>query len=460
MENMFLFGEKTEVYFDSAIISEYLSELWNSFCCRTGELIVKTGSENKICIGDASFVSLEDNDEYTVCITENGAGILADSKQGLLRGFMMLLMCIEQVSGNGEKCFGIACGNIHGNFKVSNRMVHLCVFPETTYASLRRVVRLCGVLQYTHIIIEFWGMLKFDCLNSLSWPCAFGKEEISKILCEAKQSGMELIPMFNHLGHASQCRIANGKHVVLDQAPDKQYLFTPDGWAWNIQSDEVKALLRNIRKELYELFGECKYVHLGCDEAYIFSNGYIEKSVLRDYLGEITQEAAKEGKIPIIWGDMIISGEEAGCVGERYYKADISEAEAEFIRSALSPKTIIADWQYNIKEGILKTSEVLKKKKYDVITCPWYDRDNIQTCVDTAVEKNLYGVMETTWHFLSSEMQSLLVCARKCGLPETSWSKYADKRSETATLIRKVSEQGRAYDECGFTAHQIGERNF
>ena len=31
---------------------------------------------------------------------------------------------------------------------------------------------------------------------------------------------MEVIPMINHLGHASASRACYGRHVVLDQNPD------------------------------------------------------------------------------------------------------------------------------------------------------------------------------------------------------------------------------------------------
>lgn len=452
---MFLMCSDTEIFINDTE-NEIISELWNGFCCRKLNAKFIAGEENKISIGKAAFIPLEKGDEYTVCINKEGVGILSDSGQGLLRGFMMLMMCIEQLSADS---FGIECRNIHGNFKVSNRMMHLCVFPETTFETLKRQVRLCGVLQYTHIIIEFWGMFKYDCLKELSWPCAFEKERISEIVNEARGMGMEPIPMFNHLGHASQCRIVNGKHTVLDQNLGLSYLFTPDGWAWNINSEDTHRLLKNVRKELYEIFGKGEYVHLGCDEAYIFGKGYIEKSELRDYLGKITSEAVSEGRKPIIWADMLVGDKEAGCSGERYYCAKVETEEAELIRASLAPETIIADWQYNINEGQVKTSVVLKKKGYDVVICPWHETKNIEACVNTALEQKLFGVMETAWHTLSDKMQSLLVCARRCGLPGTAWSEFADVRTETATILRKVSEKERAYSECGFTAHQVGERN-
>ena len=319
MEEMFSFGDIVEISVHDSE-NKMISKLWNGFCGRQSTIKMIAGEKNKISVGNADFIPLEDGDEYTLCVKNDGIGILSESEQGLLRGFMMLIMCIEHLSANR---FGIKCCDIHGKFKVKNRMIHLCVFPETSFETIRRQVRLCGVLQYTHIIVEFWGMFKYECLKELSWKFGFGKERIRELVCEIRDMGMEPIPMFNHLGHATQCRIKNGKHTVLDQNAGLSYLFTPDGWAWNIHSEEVHQLLRDIRKELYEVFGEGEYIHLGCDEAYIFSNGYIKKEELRDYLGKMTNEAVSEGRKPIIWADMLVGDKEADCVGERYYCAKV-----------------------------------------------------------------------------------------------------------------------------------------
>ena len=456
MSRYFVIEKLTQIKADNTLDGKVLSDLWHGFCFRKGNCSFTEGEAGKIAIGNASFIPLSEDDEYTLSIKEDGIGIVGKDKNCLLRGFMMLMMCIEQASSEKNQ---VVCGDIHGKFNVSRRMIHICVFPETTFDYFKRLVRLCGVLQYTHLIVEFWGMLKYDCMKELSWECGFEKDKVKDVLTEAREMGMELIPMFNHLGHASQCRVMNGKHTVLDQNLSLSYLFTPDGWAWNIRLEETKALLKKIREELYELFGEGDYFHLGCDEAYIFSNGYISNEELRNYLGEITSVIASEGRKPIVWADMLIGHNEADLTGARYYCAKVENSEAELIRSMLHKETIIADWQYNVKEGKINSSIMLHDKGFKTVVCPWYDPNNIRSCADTVIEKNMYGFMETTWNTLTNEMQSILIAARKCGLPHTAWSQYAKAKTEIAALIRKIADEGRIYEECGFTAHQMGERN-
>ena len=458
MNNMFLFGEETELTVDKGLEFDALSTLWNGFTCRTGRIKVKHGEDNQMIIGNGKIIPLDEADEYTVSVQEDGVAVNGRDKNCLMRGIISFLMSVIQLPPeNSEQIFGAECREFHGNFKIHNRMVHICVFPETTFSMFERIMRLCAVLQYTHIIVEFWGMLKYDCLKELAWEHAFEKSEVKKVLDEVRAMGSQPVPMFNHLGHASQCREKYGKHVVLDQNPLKQYLFTPDGWAWNIQSDETKALLRKVRNELYELFGDGEYIHIGCDEAFIYGNGYIDKRIVGEYLGELTHEIVKLGRKPIMWGDMLISTEETGCGWPEYYCAEKNKKDAEIMRKYIASETIIADWQYWVKEAPVKTSAFFEEKGFDTLICPWCDGVNINACVDTAMEINAFGIIETTWHTLSNGMVSLLGCAKRCGLVSPSWAEYVKDESHLATLLRKVTYSKECYEEYGFSKYQTGD---
>jgi hypothetical protein len=336
-------------------------------------------------------------------------------------------------------------------------MAHLCVFPETDLFTLTQRVRALGVLRYTHLIIEFWGMLKFDCMAELSWlDRAFEKDEIAPLLSEARDMGMEIVPMFNHLGHASASRVASGKHVVLDQNPMLQHLFTPDGWAWNIESDEVRELLKNIRAELYELCGEGEYIHLGCDESFIHSAGYADKSRLGDYLADTVKAAESEGRRAIIWGDMLLCGEEVGCAGGKYYYEcnEKNPADAKLLRSKLPKSVLIADWHYDIPESPIVTSVFLKNEGFDVIGCPWYNKNNISAHLETVKSEGLFGAMLTTWHTLDNQFGSIIIFARGFDMPAPEWAKFAPPRTELATYLRKLMPRPEAYEDSGFIEEQ------
>ncbi len=434
-----------------------MQELWNGFCFRVGRLKTQNGVQDRIGFGEATYLPIADGEEYTVCIRPEGIGLVGRDHASLMRAFGALLARIELCAGEKDTLC-LPCGEIRGVYSVARRMIHLCVFPETDLSMLRRLVRLCGVLSYTHVVLEFWGMLKYDCLHELAWSNAFSKEQIAPVIREARAMGMEPIPMINHLGHASSCRIDTGKHVVLDQNPALQYLFTPDGWCWDIFSQDVRALLKEMRRELCELFGEGEYFHIGCDEAHIYSSEYYPMAGLCDYLASLTREVLSEGRRPILWGDMIVPYD---CSSEKPEKAVAAWERAKRMKplmDALAPQSVIADWHYDIKTAPVPSVPEFARQGFDVMGCPWDQPANIDAQHATAVGQKTYGLMMTTWHTMHANLSAILYFARKCGFPKARWSDATGHRNlEIAILLRKVAPTTLPYAECGFAHRQTKE---
>lgn len=451
------FGMETAASVPADVDVEVMQALWEGFCFRIGSLKTQNGVQNRIGIGEATYLPLADGDEYTICVRRKGIGLQGRDTASLMRAFGVLLTRIETCA-EPMSFLNVPVGEVHGVYSVSRRMIHLCVFPETDLSMLRRLVRLCGVLSYTHVVLEFWGMLKYDCLAELAWPHAFSKEEIKPIIREARAMGVEPIPMINHLGHASSCRIDTGKHVVLDQKPSLQYLFTPDGWCWDIFSPHVRTLLKQMRKELCELFGAGEYFHIGCDEAHFYSSEYYPLSALCDYLRELTAEVALEGRRPILWGDMIVPYDCSSDKADRAAAAWKKAAEMKPLMKALDRGSVIADWHYDVKTAPVPSVLEFARNGFDVMGCPWDKPANIDAQHATAVAENTYGLMMTTWHTMHANISAILYFARKCGFPKVRWSDAAGHRNlEIATLLRKVAPARISYEECGFAHRQTEE---
>lgn len=339
------------------------------------------------------------------------------------------------------------------NLKIKG--VHFCVFPETKLKFLEKCIRTCAGCGYTHVVLEFWGMLRYDCMKELGWDIAYSKEEVKSAIDTARSLGIEIIPMFNHLGHAAQSRGCSGKHVVLDQNPGLGHLFNSYGWEWDIEKDEVLDLLRQIRMELIGLCGDGKYFHLGCDEAYMFGTRENASDILCDYLNGIQSELSKVGRRAIIWGDMLLA--ESDFENEKYfYQANLKSAEAsrEALRK-LDKKIIIADWQYDIFSGKWKSSAIFKKAGFDVLCCPWDNMENARTAVDCAVDEELFGVIHTTWNTLQSGFRTMVYT----GLLMNSEDRNAVIPKEVgfiaSSIVRKMMPSGGKYEDAGWREHQI-----
>lgn len=446
MNKYFTVSNDLKVIANSQMDNKTVKKLWNSFCLQEGNLTVERTQDYIFCTENTQPPVLPSNKEYILKADEKGIAITGRDYGGLMRGFASLLMKFEYDNG----IIKIQAVSEESNYMIQNRMLHICVFPENDLYYIKKLIRLAGLCQYTHIVMEFWGMLQYDCLKELAWPNAFTKEQAKELICECKELGIEPIPMFNQLGHATASRVRYGKHVVLDQNPRLQELFTPDGWAWNIDSEAVFLLLKQVRSELYELFGNGEYIHIGCDEAYYITRNRELRKKLPDFLAKLTYEVEAEGRRPMIWMDMLLEeGQFESCyaVGKKN--------EVSRLRNSTAKSTVFVDWQYDCMTSPIPSLLSLKASDHDIIGAPWCKIDNYKAHIDTVTQQHMFGLMLTTWHKLKENMASILGCAKECGSKSFVWSEFSGLREETATLLRRISFEDCVYGDCGWAEKQI-----
>ena len=437
--------------------SEIFGELWHHFSLGSSELCVTPADGYCFSLGSAAPLPLNGY-AYTVSIEPRGICLLAESETALIHAFMTLLDRFTAADApEGTRIEAAAC-QLYDRASIGCRMVHFCVFPETELWELRRFVRFAAALKYSHLILEFWGTLRLDCLRELAWPSAFSKEEIRPILEEGAALGLETVPMFNHLGHASGSRIMHGKHVVLDQNPALGSYFSEDGWCWAIEKPRVRALLRKIRAELCELCGEGSYFHVGCDEA--FGLELTEDSIvlITDFLNGIAAEMKEAGRRVIAWGDMLLF-RHAHYDPANPYTCNSPSAETErAMLGRLSRDILIADWQYDARHAPIETAGTLTAAGFDCLLCPW-DKGvpQLDACADTVKEEGLFGLLHTTWHTLTSGMPFVLLAAVR-SFDGDSTMPHLAAYTKTAALLRRVMPAEGDYRRAGWSREQVGIR--
>ena len=431
-----------------------IKEFWHNFTFQSCTLNVCESKEFIFSIGNTKPLLIDDCD-YSINVDPDGICVYAENEKNLIRGFMTLLDRFHAIDHEETLAVEIACCQIKDKPMIQNRMVHFCIFPETELWELQRFVRFCGALKYTHIVLEFWGMLQYDCLKELSWSHAFTKEQIKPIIREANDLGIEVIPMFNHWGHASAGRVMHGKHVVLDQNPALQTYFSDDGWCWDIRKPKVKKLLYKIRNELCDLCGSGGYFHIGCDEAYNFELTKENMDLLCDYINGINEEMRLQNRRVIVWGDMFLYRHSHYNPNNKYAcNAPTAESE-QYMLGRLSRALIIADWQYDAKQSPVETASVFAQAGFDCLLCPW-DRgaDQMNSIISTVKEQKLMGVLHTTWHTLSNGTPYVTHAA--VGSFEGIDACVPRRiRTNTAALLRKVLPADGDYEKAGWSKIQV-----
>lgn len=443
----------------ASLCKPVFAEYWNNFSYGLSEIELLPTDSFTFCIGQAPVLPL-DGESYRVSITESGVSLAACSEKSLICGFMTLIdrLLMERVNGE-SRLFLDACTYGETAF-IARRMAHFCVFPETELWEIRRFVRLCAFLRYTHLVIEFWGTFRYECLDALSWERAFSADDLREIFAEAQDLGLELVPMFNHYGHASSGRVMHGKHVVLDRSPQYAYLFDETGWAWNIGLPETIDLQKKMRQELTELCGAGSFFHIGCDEIYGFDYSERAMEEICTHINAVAQSLAENGRKPILWADMFLPRTLKNQTGNTYTAACPSENASSFILSKLDKNVLLADWQYDACRFPVETSLYLKEKGFSVLLCPW-DRGMNRTnaCLETAKIHGLDGILHTTWHTLSSGMPYVAKTARGCFLPAGAKDMRDENQAlhfnKTAEILRKVYPCGGDYRKSGWSKKEI-----
>ena len=456
MQGSFIFSGDVNATAHPCLNKNVIKDFWRGFTFQASALSIGESNAYIFSVGSASPLSL-DHGDYSIHVEPDGICVFAETEKDLVRGFMTLLDRFKAVDIDGTPAIEVDCCQIRDKAIIPRRMVHFCVFPETELWELQRFIRFCGALKYTHIVLEFWGMLQYDCMKELAWPHAYTKEQIKPIIREANDLGLEIIPMFNHWGHASAGRVMHGKHVVLDQNPTLQTYFSEDGWCWDVQKPKVKGLLRQIREELVELCGSGNYFHIGCDEAYNFEFTRANMDFVCDFINEIRDEMCLQGRRVIVWGDMFLY-RHAQYACENRYTCNAPTAEAEqYMLRRLDRDLVIADWQYDAKQAPVETAAVFSGAGFDCILCPW-DRGipQMNAVLSTVKEQALSGFMHTTWHTLSRGMPFVTLGAIG-GFENTDPCEMARIRTHTAALLRKVMPIGGDYRKAGWSKIQVAD---
>ena len=451
--------EKNRAVAHVSLCKPVFAEYWNNFSYGLSEIELIPTDSFTFCIGQVPVLPL-DGESYRVSITESGVSLAADSEKSLICGFMTLIdrLLMERVNGE-SRLFLDACTYGETAF-IARRMAHFCVFPETELWEIRRFVRLCAFLRYTHLVIEFWGTFRYECLDALSWERAFSADDLREIFAQARDLGLELVPMFNHYGHASSGRVMHGKHVVLDRSPQYAYLFDETGWAWNIGLPETIDLQKKMRQELTELCGAGSFFHIGCDEIYGFDYSERAMEEICTHINAVARNLAESGRKTILWADMFLPRTLKNQTGNTYTAACPSENASSFMLSKLDKNVLLADWQYDACRFPVETSLFLKEKGFSVLLCPW-DRGMNRTnaCLETAKIHGLDGILHTTWHTLSSGMPYVAKTARGCFLPAGSKDVRDESQAlhfnKTAEILRKVYPCGGDYRKSGWSKKEI-----
>ena len=447
---------------------ERMKTLWYNFSKTASVLELRIGASLdgsfRLRIGEpAENGSVPEH--YEIHSDERGVLLSAANEKALMDGFTTLVQLICPVNlDEGREEFYITGTDITDKPSLKFRSVHFCIFPDSALSTIEKAIHMAGLMKFTHIVLEFWGTLRYESMPELGWKDrSYTKAEICTLVDLARSYGMEVIPMSNHFGHATQSRSCYGRHTVLNANPRRAKLFEPDGWTWCLSNPDTYRLLSDMRAELCDLCGEGSYFHLGFDEAYSFATcdicrKHVPAELLAEYINRLTDDLAKCGRRPIIWHDELIRREDfAGKIPDGVV-ANGQSHNTDAALALLDRRVIIADWQYDYCHTgagghVNPTAAYFRDMGFDTVLCPWDKMQNVRVLCEDARLQNAYGVMLTTWHHLPAYLPKFPAAAAYAW---QSAAPYAGAPgTEAAALLRTVYPSDGDYVSSGWNAFEV-----
>lgn len=446
-------------------VVEMMKDTWNRFTLGAVKLAVKHDESLKageFALAGGRPPQRELNASYALTVNASGIGATsADASSERHAWFTLLQLLDADDAVGGGIAFTLPHVEIQDRPALKFRGLHLCIFRETPPSMIEKAIRLAAFLKFTHVTLEFWGMLKLDAMEELSWPEAWSKRQSGKLVAIARGMGLEVIPMFNSWGHASASRISHGRHVVLDQNPRLAPLFEPDGWTWCLTNPRAQDLLRRVCDELIEFAGPGSYFHIGCDEAY--SHATCDRcrqtdgvQLFADHVNNLAAHIEKHGRRAMMWGDALL---ERAKWPPEFAANGSASLPTHLALDRISRKIVIADWHYDAK-GEVPTLGYFRQRGFETIACPWNSRPNIRALARAAVANNSAGLLMTTWHHLVQSIPTLpytAACAWSDDQSALSLNQAKDTlaRAATASILRKLVPAGGNFERAGWNTFEL-----
>jgi hypothetical protein len=205
---------------------------------------------------------------------------------------------------------------------MERRGIHVMMGDRSKLSAVERLVReIAPSLYLNYVILEINGYLQYDSHPEVSEPDSMTATDASALAELARANSIELVPMYNCLGHQSwrdKPAALLRAHPEFNEAPDMDA--TAEDFycmSWCPNHPDINPLLFDLLDELVEAFG-AKAFHVGMDEVFVLgecprckgtSNADLFAKAVNDYHGHLVGRRGVEMQM---WGDRLLDAEQMG----------------------------------------------------------------------------------------------------------------------------------------------------
>ncbi|MDH7571001.1 MAG: glycoside hydrolase family 20 zincin-like fold domain-containing protein, partial [Armatimonadota bacterium] len=317
---------------------------------------------------------------YWLRVNEAGVRIVGRDARGAFYGLQTLRFLLRK----GE----IPATEIRDWPDFPIRGLHLLADDASLAFHGRIIQELMAPLKMNHIVfeVEYAG---WDATRPLHQPWRMSKADMRALLELARDHFIEVTPLVQTLGHC-EWLFANGQNADWAEDVESRY-------AYDASNPAVYAFLDKLLAEVVDLFHP-RFLHIGHDEVdmrgrYPARPANVAKGAHQLVLDDILwfhQWAKRRGIRLMMWHDMLLTKAE-GNVAHGGPPLNMAA-----IRPRLPRDIVLVDWQYSALDAYPEIP-LLRSEGFAVIGATWYHPGNIEKMATYARDKEVLGMINTTW---------------------------------------------------------------
>ena len=305
---------------------------------------------------------------------------------------------------------------------------------------LRRCIKLLedfvAPAGYNQLLVEVDRAFPFRSHPKLTPEWAWNRGEWDEFLNTARSLGLELIPLYNALAHQGESAITAAYPEMREDA---------GGWCICPQHPHTQQYLGEIFDELAEAFTP-HYFHIGLDEVDMPSRPqcYCTCPICREadggvlfanHINGLYDHLAGRGMEVMMWADMLLYREEHNTING--LRTGTWKAIDQLPR-----EIIMVDWVYTPVEAYGGTDYLLEQG-YRVMGATWHMASVLPAYCRYAVERELFGMCQTTWSDVSVREWPMLVNLMAAKYFQNPLlENYEEALDEAKALATKLARMG------------------
>ena len=243
------------------------------------------------------------NEAYRLIIEENKIKIEANTSKGLFYGAISLIQLFESSTKNKIACMEIID---YPNMKFRGISDDIARGQVSTLENFKKTIDFLAQNKMNTYMIYIEDVIQLKSYPSIGKKRgALTRDEIKEIVNYANQNFIDVIPIFQTLGHYEN---------ILTQEEFVDLAEFPGGATLALTEEKTYKFLENCLKEVCEIFPS-KYIHIGADESWDVGLGKSKEAVEKTSLAKVHAEhykkvyniCSKYGKNVMMYGDIILN---------------------------------------------------------------------------------------------------------------------------------------------------------